>query len=148
MINDVTTHSTMPKAVLYALASMALGLFLAVIRSILMRDWSHPSSAIIPVAVLTVLCLAWLYGLWRRRNWLRWTTIVLGALGCLGARWSLAILHDPVQVDLYWVQFATTLLTVVFCCLRQEIGMSRALFPNKRFERSRGASSVSQGGSR
>jgi type IV secretory pathway VirB2 component (pilin) len=138
MINDVSTPSAMPKAVLYALASMALGLSLAVVRSVLMRDWSHPSSAIVPVVVLTALCLAWLYGLWRRRNWLRWTTIVLGALGCLGARWSLAILHDPVQVDLYWVQFATTLLTVVLLLLPSSRNWYVArVFPNNRFERSR-----------
>jgi hypothetical protein len=96
---------------------MALGLSLAVVRSVLMRDWSHPSSAIVPVAVLAIICLAWLFGLWRRLNWLRWTTVILGASGCLGAYWSVARLHDPIQVDLYWVQFVTTLVTVVLLLL-------------------------------
>jgi len=96
---------------------MTLGLTVAVVRSVLMRDWSHPSSAMIPVSILAAFCFAWLYGLWRRLNWLRWTTVVLGALGCLGARWSLALLHDPIQVDLYWVQFVTTLVTVTFLLL-------------------------------
>jgi hypothetical protein len=110
-MNAVAAHPTparAPSAVLCALASMTLGLCVAVLRSILMRDWSHPSTAIVPVAILTVLCVAWLFGLWRRLNWLRWTTIVLGALGCTGARWSLEMLHDPIQIDLYWVQFVTT----------------------------------------
>jgi len=112
IMNDDATNPGVPKAVLYALGSMVLGLVVAVVRSVLMRDWSHPSSAIMPVAVLAAFCLAWLYGLWCRLNWLRWTTIILGASGCLSAHWSLAILHDPVQIDLYWVQFVTTLLTV------------------------------------
>ena len=119
-MNAVATHPTrtrVPRAVLWALTSMALGLCVAVVRSILMRDWSHPSTAVVPVAVLSVLCVAWLFGLWRRLNWLRWTTIVLGALGCMGARWSLELLHDPIQIDLYWVQFVTTLLTVTLLLL-------------------------------
>jgi hypothetical protein len=119
-VNTVATHPTptgVPKAVLGALTSMALGLCVAVFRSILMRDWSHPTTAIVPVAVLSMLCVGWLFGLWRRLNWLRWTTIVLGALGCMGARWSLELLHDPIQIDLYWVQFVTTLLTVTLLLL-------------------------------
>jgi hypothetical protein len=116
-MTDVTTRPRIPGVVLYALGSMALGLSVAVARSVLMRDWSRPSSAIIPVAVLAVLCLAWLYGLWCRLNWLRWTAVILGALGCLGARWSLAALHDPMQIDLYWVQFVTTLVTVLLLLL-------------------------------
>lgn len=116
-MNDLPPSSSAPNAVVYALGSMTLGLTVAVVRSVLMRDWSHPSSAMIPVSILAAFCFAWLYGLWRRLNWLRWTTVVLGALGCLGARWSLALLHDPIQVDLYWVQFVTTLVTVTFLLL-------------------------------
>ena len=73
--------------------------------------WTSLTASIVGLIFLGIYLL-WLYGMWRRLNWLRLTTIVLGVGGCLLAPRSLARIHDPTQLALYWVQFAITVATV------------------------------------
>jgi hypothetical protein len=106
-----------PPQVLAALGFMGVSFSVAALRSALVQDWARPIPAALSVFVLASLCGLWLYGLWRRLNWLRWVTVFLGASGCLLAWKSLAQLHDPTQIALYWLQFALTVPTVVLFVL-------------------------------
>jgi hypothetical protein len=40
----------------------------------------HPVSAAVIVLLFTVIGSLWLYGLWRRRNWVRWLTVILNVV--------------------------------------------------------------------
>lgn len=108
---------TPPRQVLIALCLLGAEFGLALVRSVLMKDWSRPIPAVLGVLLLAAVCSLWLYGLWRRRNWVRWITVILGAGGCALAYLDVARLHDPVQVALYWLQFALTAPAVIILVL-------------------------------
>jgi hypothetical protein len=108
------SHQRPPQSVIVVLCLVAAVCLIAQVRSALMKDWTRPAPAIGGMAFLALVSLLWLYGLWRRLNWVRWTTIVLGVGGCLLASRSIARLHDPTQIALYWVQFALTVPTIAF----------------------------------
>jgi hypothetical protein len=106
-----------PPLALAALYLLGAEFALAIVRSILMKDWSHPTVATLWVVALVVLCSFWLYALWRRVKWVWWATVTLGAVGCSLAPVSVSILHQPLQVTLYWMQFALTAASVVLLVL-------------------------------
>ena len=106
-----------PSQVLAALGLMAVVFAVAVLRAALMKNWAQPTLAAVNLIILAAICGIWLYGLWRRLNWLRWVTVFLGATGCLLASRSVANLHDPTQVALYGVQFALTVPGVILFVL-------------------------------
>jgi hypothetical protein len=107
-------HQPPPRSAIVVLCLVAAISLIAEVRSALMKDWARPAPALVGMGFLALICLLWLYGLWRRVNWVRWMTIILGVGGCLLASRSIARLHDPTQVALYWVQFALTVPTVAF----------------------------------
>lgn len=103
-----------PRLVIIAIAIMAGAFAIALVRVCLMKHRSPgPGPVIFGLVLDSAISLPWLYGLWRRRNWVRWLTVILGATGCALASRSLARLHDPTQVILYWVQFALTIPVVI-----------------------------------
>jgi UDP-N-acetylmuramyl pentapeptide phosphotransferase/UDP-N-acetylglucosamine-1-phosphate transferase len=106
-----------PAQVRAALGLMAVAFAVVVLRSALMQNWARPTPAFLNLFILAAICAFWLYGLWRRLNWLRWVTVFLGTTGCLLASRSLARLHDPTQIALYLVQFAVTAPTVILLVL-------------------------------
>lgn len=108
---------TPPRPVLIAISMLAAEFGLALVRDFLMRNWSRPHHAVIGVFLIAAICLLWLYGLLRRRNWVRWLTVIIGAVGCALAPFSVARIHDPVQLLLYWIQFTLTLPATVILVL-------------------------------
>jgi hypothetical protein len=107
----------MPGPVRFALGFMGVGFVVALVRAALMKDWSRPGEALIWLAVLVGVCAAWVYGLYRRKNWLRWFTILSFAVGIANTPWALDVLHDPRQIAMYWVQCFTALPAAVLLCL-------------------------------
>src|SRR5690348_1352920 len=105
-----------PRPVLIVVALMAGQFLIALVRVSLMKDWSRPRGAILGLLLICAICLPWMYGLWRRRNWVRWLTVISGTVGCALTPLNLARLHDPAQVTYYWVQFALTIpvMTILF----------------------------------
>jgi hypothetical protein len=106
-----------PAQVLAALGFVAVAFAVAVLRLALMQNWARPTHAVLNLFILAAICGFWLYGLWRRLNWLRWVTVFLGTTGCLLVSRSLARLHDPTEIALYLVQFAVTVPTVILFVL-------------------------------
>jgi hypothetical protein len=106
-----------PRQVFVALCLMGVEFGLAVIRTVLLRDWSRPVPAVLAVLLVAVLAMIWLYGLYRRRNWVRWMTVIVCGGGCVLAPFDVARLDDSVQIVLYWLQFAVTVPVVVLLLL-------------------------------
>ena len=82
---------------------------MGVARFALRKDGALSAATTVLVAVF-VLALNWwwLYMIWRRVNWVRWVTVVLGGLSFLIAPYYYAV-RDP----LYWAQLSLTLAAVV-----------------------------------
>jgi hypothetical protein len=112
-----TPRASPPPLALAALYLLGAEFAVAIVRSILMKDWDHPTVATLWVVALVVLCSFWPYAPWRRVKWVWWATVVLGAVGCALAPVSVSILHQPVHVALYWLQFALTAASVVLLLL-------------------------------
>jgi type IV secretory pathway VirB2 component (pilin) len=107
-----TPRASPPPLALAALYLLGAEFALATVRSILMKDWSHPAAATLWVVALVVMCFFWWYALWRRVKWVWWATVILGVVGCALAPVSVSILHRPLHVALYWLQFALTAASV------------------------------------
>lgn len=107
-----------PPLILIVIALMAGQFVIALVRISLMKDWSsHPYSAVFGLLLICAICLPWMYGLWHRRNWVRWLTVISGTVGCALTPLNLARLHDPAQVTYYWLQFALTVPVVIMLVL-------------------------------
>ena len=106
-----------PLLAVVALYLLGSEFVVVVLRSIIMKDWSHPIGAMLWLTPLVVLCSLWFYGLTRRLKWVWWTTVILGVIGCAFAPTSVAVLHRLVNLVLYWVQFALTVVSVVVLLL-------------------------------
>jgi hypothetical protein len=57
------------------------------------------------VIFIAALCSLWFYGLWRRVAWVWWITVILGVGACI-APFLTARPQEPIQLFLYWVQYA------------------------------------------
>ena len=106
------TPSKLPATVVAALCFTAAGFVLAMVRSILMQDWSRPLTSTISVGVLFTIGALWLYGLWRRTRWMWWFTVFSWALGLVFAPWSMSIVRGSTQLVLYWCQLVIAIFAV------------------------------------
>jgi hypothetical protein len=102
-----------PRPVQIALALFAIGLLLGVVRVLLKDFSSRPTAAMIGSVVILIIGYAWIYGLYQSRNWLRWFTVVWVGGGLVLTPWAASKLNDWRQILMLWVQFATSLGTVV-----------------------------------
>jgi len=57
-----------------------------------------------------------------KRNWVRWLTVISGAIGCALTPLNLARLHDRSQVTCYWLQFALSIPVVIILVLPSATG--------------------------
>jgi len=106
-----------PRPVVIALNLLGTAFGVALVRSSLMKDWSRPHPAALGVLLLALVCWLWWYGLWRRRKWVWWITVIGGLSGIVMAPLSMARLSDPVQRGLYWLQFALSLPVIILLVL-------------------------------
>ena len=112
-----TARLRVPRLVAVALCLMGADFMLAIVRSILVHDWSRPVAAALGVAVLASVCSLWIYGLWRRSTWLWWVTVILGVVGSVLAPWGAHRLHETTQVVFYWCQFVLSASAALFLLL-------------------------------
>jgi hypothetical protein len=116
--HTTASNARPPRLVILAIAMVAGQYAIALVRVCLMKHRSPGAGPVIfGLILISAICLPWMYGLWRRRNWVRWLTVILGATGCALASRSVARLHDPTQVILYWLQFALTIPVVIILVL-------------------------------
>jgi hypothetical protein len=106
-----------PLLVLTVLVLLTGQFVIALVRISLMTDSAHPYQVIRGWVLISAVCLPWMYGLWRKRNWVRWLTVISAVTGCAMTPLNLARLHDPVQVICYWLQFALTIPVVIILML-------------------------------
>jgi FtsH-binding integral membrane protein len=106
-----------PPQVLTALGLMALLFAVGLLRAALIQNWTQPVFAALGLFLLSATCGFWLYGLYRRLNWLRWVTVLAGAGGCLLVSRAATELRDPVQLGLYYLQVALMAPSVVLFVL-------------------------------
>jgi len=113
----LSSATTAPWQVRAAVAFVAGACLVALLRAILMKDWTRPLPAAAGILLMAAISLIWLYGLWRRLNWLRWATVILGGGGSFIGLWGVARLGDPVQTRLYWIQFSLLVPAAVLLLL-------------------------------
>jgi len=102
-----------PRPVQIALALFAIGLLIGVFRVLLKDFSSRPTAAIVGSIVILIIGSAWISGLYHSRNWLRWFTVAWVGGGLILTPWAVSKLNDWRQILMLWVQFATSLGTVV-----------------------------------
>lgn len=108
-----------PPQVSWALLVFGVGLFLAPVRGALRADWSSPVSAVVLVLLLMVVAVLWLYGLYRRKRWLWWFTVICSGIGGIGMPWDVARQGTGFQLTLYYMQWAACAAALVLLCLGQ-----------------------------
>lgn len=110
-----------PRGVLTALGLLGATCLVAVVRVILMNLARGPAHVVFHVgfgvALIAALGSLWIYGLYSRRNWVRWFTIVFLGFGTLVAPWALPNLSDPRQLTMYWIQYVADVPTCILLCL-------------------------------
>jgi hypothetical protein len=81
---------------------------------VILKDFtSRPTAAFIESIVIVIIGSAWIYGLYHSRNWLRWFTVAWVGGGLILTPWAASKLNDWRQILMLWVQFSTTLTTVI-----------------------------------
>jgi len=108
-----SVHPAPPSQVVTALALFSIGFFIALIRVVLKNASLHPTTAVVGVIVILGLGSLWVYGLYGRRNRLRWFTVVWVGCGLVATPWAAAKLNDPRQLIMLWIQFSTALPAIV-----------------------------------
>jgi hypothetical protein len=107
----------MPGVVIAALLLFGAGFAVGVVRVILMNLGRGPGHVIFGIAFVTVVGSLWIYGLYSRRNWVRWLTIVWTGIGTLVTLWATPQISDPRQVPMNSIQIVATSATIVLLCL-------------------------------
>ena len=111
----------LPGTVITALALFGAAFLVGVVRVILINLARGPVHVIFHVTFGVVFIIAvgsfWIYGLYSRRNWVRWFTIVWTGLGTLATPWALSSISDPRQVPMYWIQLVADSAAAILLCL-------------------------------
>jgi cell division protein FtsW (lipid II flippase) len=93
-----------PMPVVIALCSIGVSLALAPVRSLEMDGWERPLLKASALVILICLGGAWVWGLYRRKNWLRWLTIVAGVTGLFALPTLVPLFGRDMQGSLYLAQ--------------------------------------------
>ena len=106
-----------PVQVTAAIALLGLSLFLGPVRSILRSNWDSPLRASVPPLILFGIAVLWPYGLYRRKKWVWWLTVILLLGGILGIPWNISRQGVGFQKTLYFVQCAVSTPALILLCL-------------------------------
>jgi hypothetical protein len=120
-----------PRIVVLAVCFMGVYMAASLMRLALMYTWPRPRpiTAFLALSIVIGGLLAlWLYGLWSRRNGVRWLTIIVGAGNLLLLSRGFAQVDEsariflvwaPAQAFLLWVQIAATAAAAGLLLTRQ-----------------------------
>jgi hypothetical protein len=111
------TRDTMPRQVEVALWLSGAQSVVGVIQAALTMGWIHFQDAQVKVGFYTIIGAAWLYGLYRRNNWLRWITVIYTGLSLVAMPLTVAKLHDATQVTTHLVAALLGIPVAVLLCL-------------------------------
>jgi hypothetical protein len=117
MSSPLPLSAKQPPQVFWALIFLGVGLFLAPVRAALRANWDSPFSSMIVVLLLLALAVLWVSGLYRRKRWLWWFTVISLAIGVIATPWDVARQGTGFQLTLYYAQCATAASAVGLLCL-------------------------------
>jgi hypothetical protein len=111
--------TTFPPQVAIALALIATDFLLSTILTLRAQVDVPLSTLLIPVVLLAVLYALWLYGLYRRLNWLRWLTVGGALVGILYLPWAWRILQNQGDLPLRLLKYVLFDAGAILLCLPQ-----------------------------
>ena len=65
-----------PRQVRTAIYLQAILFLLGMVRTAMAADWSRRTASVVVLLILAGIWWSWLLGLWHRRNWVRWLTVI------------------------------------------------------------------------
>ena len=116
----LSQSTTMPRQVMLALCLLGAGFSTAILRVIFAPtgDFLSSSSHALVVVMVGGLYFAWVYGLFRRLNWLRWVTIVVSCFGMVTIPWYFAQVTNHTRLVFHLLHMALQFPAVVLLCMR------------------------------
>jgi hypothetical protein len=106
-----------PDQVTTALYLLGLQSFFGAFSRALQTNWVYLPQAQVRTACFAILSALFLYGLYRRQNWLRWMTVAYTALQVLAMPVVLPKIHDAAQLVLSCTAIILGVAASVLLCL-------------------------------
>jgi hypothetical protein len=118
-VNDNSENSVkrVPDQVITAILLLGVQSFLVTLNQVLRMDWLYRQEAQLKVAFLVAVSALFLFGLYRRLNWLRWIVIAYTALQVLAMPAALPKIHDAAQFVLTCAAVILGIAASVLFCL-------------------------------
>jgi hypothetical protein len=102
-----------------ALVVIAADFLLSIMLTLMAQVDVPISTLLIPVVLLAVLYFLWLYGLYRRLNWLRWLTVGGALIGILYLPWAWRLLQNQGYLPLRLLKYVLFDAGALLLCLPQ-----------------------------
>jgi len=116
-IDRATRPQTMPRIVAAAIGLIAGEFLIGAVQVTLMNLGRGSYHVAFGVSLAGLIGSLWIYGLYRRHNWVRWLAIVSAGLGVLGVIWGPSRFSNPWQVLLERIQVVAHLTAAILLCL-------------------------------
>jgi hypothetical protein len=107
----------MPDHVTAALFLLGVQVFFSVLNKALQTDWLYLPQAQVDSAFHVALGALFLYGLYRRQNWLRWLTVAYTALQVVALPVALPRIHDAAHLVMTCTGVIVGVAASVLLCL-------------------------------
>ena len=107
----------MPDQVTTALFLLGVQSFLVLLNKALQTDWLYLPQAQVKTACFAVVSALFLYGLYRRQNWLRWMIVAYTALQVVAIPVALPRIHDAAHLVLTCAGVILGVAASVLLCL-------------------------------
>jgi hypothetical protein len=107
----------MPRLVAAAIVLIAGEFLIGLVQVTLMNLDRGSNHIVFGVVLVGLIGFPWIYGLYKRHNWVRWLTIVSTGLGVLGVIWGPSKFSNPWQVQMGRIQVVAHLAAAILLCL-------------------------------
>jgi hypothetical protein len=115
--NSENSVEHVPDQVITAILLLGVQSFLFTLNQALRMDWLNRQQAQVKVAFLVIIGALFLFGLYRRLNWLRWLVIAYTALQVVALPVVLPRIHDAAQLVLTCAAVMLGIAASVLFCL-------------------------------
>jgi hypothetical protein len=105
-----------PRNVSAALLVLTMGFVLVPIRIAIRAGWSTPPLTIAGTLLVSAITALWLYGLYGRKKWVWWFTVITLVIGLAATPWNVAGQHAGFQLTVYYVQRLLDGAALVLLC--------------------------------
>jgi hypothetical protein len=106
-----------PDQVISALYLLGVQSFLTALNRALQVDWLHLQQEQFKTAFFAIVSALFLYGLYRRQNWLRWITVAYTALQVVAISATFSRTHDAAHLVLSCATVIVGVAASVLLCL-------------------------------